>query len=1362
MRKLLSRKTSNSLRLFAALALSAGVASPSFGLDGFNVNSSTFANQYNGNQIWDGSAFQNMWSQAGGATTGALSLNGSALVINNAASGLPAGNNGWVQQDSGTSPWELGTGNWTIELSGKVNEATAAADAFVLWGTVGGSRSSITIEQNVVRYGEGGPALLTGVTNNDAYHTYRIAYDATDLTASALGTYHVWRDNVPISGLGLPRVAGDSNTRLIVGDCCSGIGNPVDPFEVQYVRYDMAGAFSPIADQAEMTLEINRGTGAMTFRNPTGASLANIVGYSLTSGAGGLNATSWDKQSTGTNLANDNDQWTQLAGTSNELAEAVLDSPGADNGGDVAAAGGTWSFGDVWRKSPIEDVSMEILLDDGSILSNAGLDFTISYIGNGGAPFVTGDLNFDGSLNAADWASFKSKYRGSNLASFGTPTSAHRVELYNAGDLNADGAYTLADFIAFEAAYDAVNGVGALAAIPEPATATLLVICGATSMMIRRKNRPQRARRLSIVASVVAAAAIGMATTASAQVNTITNPGSVVPGDNANNSAFAFRGDGGTFPGTVSPPGSLTDLFALTKMTLKRPAAGAPSFGTGVRQTMSSATPIFLDVYTSLNGGTDTFSGYVGSSSTSLAWDDTVADMTYSFSFANLLLQKSTKYWFVFSEDNVAGEVSNFRQRVINSGNNTGTGDNGFGYLLNDTQQIHTQGGAETDWGTEYVVEFAPVLPLKLRVNTTTGAATIVNDGSLVFNINSYSITSTSSLTTGGWNSFEDQVIGGDPTPGNKNDGNSWEEFDNVGSSFIGEGFLTGATSVPNGPSLSLGNVFSTGGAQDLSFTYTATNNGLDSAILTGAVEYFSGGQPGDFDFDTDVDGADFLVWQRGLGTTHNAGDLATWKANFGAGGAAAAASAVPEPSSALLAFGAAALMAARRLRRVGVVATAVTTAFCSLFNDADRASAKVFNDRHYSLGDLSNVGFDTQGVNLSAFPGAVDSGAYQDLLNNGGVTTTNVGVGGLNRPGLTGAANGAMFDGVDDSLTTAVSLNSPNHTWNTAAFFPTFLNPPDAADDGLYDAPSLAAVSSDGDLSYTPAFPHNYTGIFSRGIQVWARPTNLVGTQRQDIVMDSTMHGIFISATNTWGLQFDSGAIDSGVSVASTLDGNGWAHVMEISGQAALQSGDSAFGGALLVNGVAVAGGNTFFDPNTTGFSIGSNQAHDGNFYTGVLDEARVFLWGDNSDRVPADANNVRGYLGGANWGTLDLGQDNDWIKQKLASLGVTSPGDVDLNGVINAADATAFVSHWRKTFTVGGLQVGDWVSRQQGDLNYDGTVNLADAFIAHAALDAAGLALNFELLSAPVPEPSSWALLAFAVAGFKTMGRRHSRHAH
>jgi hypothetical protein len=73
--------------------------------------------------------------------------------------------------------------------------------------------------------------------------------------------------------------------------------------------------------------------------------------------------------------------------------------------------------------------------------------------------------------------------------------------------------------------------------------------------------------------------------------------------------------------------------------------------------------------------------------------------------------------------------------------------------------------------------------------------------------------------------------------------------------------------------------------------------------------------KPGDFDTDGDVDGNDFLVWQR---TDNTAAGLAAIKANFGT--AVAAVGGVPEPAGAVLVGLGVALLGvcARRIGRGG------------------------------------------------------------------------------------------------------------------------------------------------------------------------------------------------------------------------------------------------------------------------------------------------------------------------------------------------------------------------------------------------------------------------------------------------------------
>lgn len=96
-------------------------------------------------------------------------------------------------------------------------------------------------------------------------------------------------------------------------------------------------------------------------------------------------------------------------------------------------------------------------------------------------------------------------------------------------------------------------------------------------------------------------------------------------------------------------------------------------------------------------------------------------------------------------------------------------------------------------------------------------------------------------------------------------------------------------------------------------FAYETTPNTPIVAGDTGGV----GTTPGDFDGDGDVDGRDFLAWQRGESSSAFSGsDLEDWRDNYEVGGLTAAMNAVPEPTSlALLMLGAGA-MAFNRSRK--------------------------------------------------------------------------------------------------------------------------------------------------------------------------------------------------------------------------------------------------------------------------------------------------------------------------------------------------------------------------------------------------------------------------------------------------------------
>ncbi|TWT76825.1 hypothetical protein Pla123a_22480 [Posidoniimonas polymericola] len=198
-----------------------------------------------------------------------------------------------------------------------------------------------------------------------------------------------------------------------------------------------------------------------------------------------------------------------------------------------------------------------------------------------------------------------------------------------------------------------------------------------------------------------------------------------------------------------------------------------------------------------------------------------------------------------------------------------GHGDRFYGFI--DEVRISDDAVAMSDF-----LHFGALANLTLEVNTTSGAVTIRNTSPVAVDLDYYEVTSASgALSTAGWDSLEDQGVTGsldgdfnadgtvdaadytvyrdglgttyaegDYTAWANNYGrtlapgdDTWTEAGGSDANLLSELLLNAdGTTLAPGASLSLGNGFSTGGLQDLAFSYGKPGVNL----FAGAVSYVS------------------------------------------------------------------------------------------------------------------------------------------------------------------------------------------------------------------------------------------------------------------------------------------------------------------------------------------------------------------------------------------------------------------------------------------------------------------------------------------------------------------------------------------
>jgi hypothetical protein len=711
-------------------------------------------------------------------------------------------------------------------------------------------------------------------------------------------------------------------------------------------RGDGTSLVTAISTITDLDLTVNRSTSNVTLTN-NGTAALNIKQVSIVSDYGGaLTPANWSSisnnydEAPGNGTVDPDDPWTELAATAFELTEREQ-SAGGDGG--TLTAGEVVNLGNIWQKSRIEDVLLQVELTDGTVFFSEAA-YTA---GPTNAPYARSDLNLDGIVNPADWAF----YYPNMLADL---TSLTNVQRALAGDLDLDGDNDVADFVLFKTDFEAAQGVGSfeamLAAVPEPSTIGLICVAGLAAFCLRRRSKTP--------AIVVLFLAIAFAAK-SAQVN-------AAPVDFTTFMVEHFpESDVGNFPlamWTTTPTNATlnsdasVNVFYSPLSPLNKRIAGTITPGTdddvvglvfgfepGDAQLGSTADYILLD----WKGANQNFNfADAPPIEPPNGFHDLTAGGTMPVGLAlSRVTGRPTADEFWQHQDlaqtdgaNQGGVQQLARGSTLGSApyNRTG-GSHLFEVLYTSSQvQVNVDGVLQMSVSGNFPdgrfglytlnqsggpnfdnFEIFDFIPLTLTVDRATGNVTLKNTSTDPIQFDYYEIDSASgSLNLSGWNSLDDQnfqSVG----PG---DHQKFQEAGGSDAFELAEVFLetqaTFPTLAPNSM-VSLGAAYNNSiNGEDLVLSYRLPTG----AIFNASIEYVgtAPGLMGDYNNNGTVDAADYVIWRKTDGS--NQAGYNTWRTNFGrtagSGSSLANSVSVPEPVTWSL-VGMALLVAACRGRRM-------------------------------------------------------------------------------------------------------------------------------------------------------------------------------------------------------------------------------------------------------------------------------------------------------------------------------------------------------------------------------------------------------------------------------------------------------------
>jgi len=865
-----------------------------------------------------------------------------------------------------------GTAAWSTNVWAKLNVAPADLeyvagfslnDLYQTGLDVGKGRAYISFggaSSNNFYFWGGASDVNSGVgySVDNQWHMYTITYDGTAL--------QMYKDASPIFATPVTVGLTDAFDEVHVGNPSnwnSNFDGSVDEFTIfdaALSQSQIGGLYStndfnqPVILDPSIT--VDRVTGEIVLTNNSSFPI-DVLGYTIHSASGSLNPTVWDtiagrydSPPGGDGSIDANDDWTVLTNTnlsySVQLSEGV---PGTD--GATIAIGKVVNFGPSWVANPHEDLSIDLLLNDGQGTIRT---VPVTFTGNGDLAYGIGDLDTDGDVDAADWNLF----RTSTSHDFAGKTVA---EAYLSGDLDGDFDKDLNDFNLFVQSFDAGAGSGAfermLASVPEPSGLVLLCMA-ATVLGATRVARINRRGLGLLGALAVSLCFTGEASAALWGYYPLNGNANEATGNNIN---LNLVGDA-TFAGSVHPGLGSAGSFD---------GNGDGMIGGDFNKFQTNSVTVMAWAYAeSLAGDWNTIIKNWGTSDGGqfhLGLGSQADDTLQNFIAGGANVTTTTAFpanaWVhtAFVLDAVANEHRLYMNgQIVATGAYTGTlGQGGaaitglgIGYKPNDDgtalstngpgpwngriddvglfdtamttvqiQQIYQDGlnGIQLDGTTTPYVA--------LQVDRSNGVATLRNTTAGAVSISAYEISSVGgSLVSANWQ----DLAGNAGFPTGNGSGNGWEKDLASDSHQLLETYLTGNSNFNTATDISLGNIFG-GGSEDLTFRYRTSSG----TVIDSIVQYIgtAPGLIGDYNANGVVDAADYVVWRKNLNANTalpnedltvtpgqvTAADYGVWRSRFGntSGSGVSIGTAVPEPAaSCLLALAALSLVGMGRFSK--------------------------------------------------------------------------------------------------------------------------------------------------------------------------------------------------------------------------------------------------------------------------------------------------------------------------------------------------------------------------------------------------------------------------------------------------------------